>query len=75
MVDTWTYSKMHRVSRHRSDLKAPVRLDQFDQWPQSISRQEALDDKSILLLPPTVFGFDFQEKKWGKYIALRSKAK
>jgi hypothetical protein len=47
----------------------PVRpsniVPQFDPWPPFIPGEATLDDLSILLLPPSVYGFNLQEKKWG----------
>ena len=39
----------------------------FDPWPKTISRDKEPDDSMIMLLPPTVYGFMLQEKKWRMY--------
>jgi hypothetical protein len=61
MIDTATYFRMHR----RSSLAPSNIVPQFDPWPPFIAREAAPDDLMILLLPPTVYGFDLHEKNWG----------
>jgi hypothetical protein len=60
MIDTSTYFKMHqRPSAAPSNI-----VPQFDPWPPFIAREAIPDDLMILLLRPTVYGFDLHEKNW-----------
>jgi hypothetical protein len=61
MVDTSTYFKMH----HSPSGSPSNIVPQFDPWPPFVSREATPDDSSILLLSPSIYGFDLQEKKWG----------
>ncbi|RNJ52176.1 hypothetical protein D7B24_004224 [Verticillium nonalfalfae] len=63
MVDVSSYQLMHRAgtSHPRSDWT----LSPFDKWPTRIDRsEENLPPDTIMLLPATIYGFSFQEKKW-----------
>lgn len=57
----FTYSRMHP-----GKVKPASMLDIFrsDPWPKKIAREKTPDDNMIMLLPPTVYGFMLQEKKW-----------
>ena len=43
---------------------------QFDPWPPFIAREATPDDMMLIVLPPTVQGFDLQTKDWGRYTIL-----
>ena len=61
MIDMKTYHKIHsdHDDRYRHDK------DQFDPWHEEIScEREHLDAAELMLLPPNIHGFDFQEKQW-----------
>ncbi|KAG7118897.1 ATPase family AAA domain-containing protein 3B like [Verticillium longisporum] len=63
MVDVSSYQLMHRAgtSHPRYDRD----LSPFDKWPTRIDRsEENLPPSTIMLLPATIYGFSFQEKKW-----------
>lgn len=43
----------------------PGDRDRFDFWPKTITReQQQLSDAELTILPPSILGFDFQEKEW-----------
>ena len=65
MVDVATYHRLH-VPKHMDPqpFRGPSR---FDPWPAEYKREDKLDDQMIILLPPTVLGFDIQEKEWSNY--------
>jgi hypothetical protein len=51
---------------HRRPSPPPLNVvQQFDPWPPSVHRDVTPDDSMIMLLPPSIYGFDLQEKKWG----------
>jgi hypothetical protein len=43
---------------------------QFDPWPPFIAREATPDDIMLIVLPPTVYGFDLHTKNWGRYTVL-----
>ncbi|KAH7131854.1 AAA family ATPase [Dendryphion nanum] len=55
MIDTATYNLVH------SENEVPIHYDLSDEEFQSESSPE---DPFLLLLPPTIKGFGFQNKKW-----------
>lgn len=61
MIDIETYTKMH--GRFYQDFRQPTR---FDPWPTTVSKEAELPKDSAVLLPSTVNGFFFGEKKWSK---------
>ena len=62
MIDPATYSKLHQGYRKRPPLD---NTDRFDCWPETIQLdRQVLSDAELTILPPTVHGFDFQEKEW-----------
>ena len=61
MIDTSTYFRMHR----RPSPPPFNVVQQFDPWPPSVHRDVTPDESMIMLLPPYIYGFDLQEKKWG----------
>ena len=63
MVDVPTYYRMHRKA-----ASPPSRIKpRFDPWPAYYSREDTPDDKMIVLLPPSLYGFNLQEKQWSTY--------
>ena len=63
MIDAATYRSIHQTTRKKSS--AADRFDRFDSWPATIPReQENLSDVEFTILPPAIYGFDFQQKSW-----------
>ncbi|CRK09940.1 hypothetical protein BN1723_009099 [Verticillium longisporum] len=63
MVDVSSYQLMHRAGT--SHPRYDWTLSPFDKWPTRIDRsEENLPPGTIMLLPATIYGFSFQEKKW-----------
>ena len=63
MIDAATYRSIHQTTRKKSS--AADRFDRFDSWPATIPReQEKLSDAEFTILPPAIYGFDFQQKSW-----------
>ena len=42
-------------------------VPQFDPWPPFITREATPDDMMLIVLPPTLFGFDLHTKDWGRH--------
>ncbi|KXH49519.1 hypothetical protein CSIM01_03807 [Colletotrichum simmondsii] len=61
MVDTATYRIMHG---HSAPSAGPP--PQHDPWPVRVNRREDMPQKTEMLLPATVHGFNLKEKKWVK---------
>ncbi|KAF5639286.1 AAA family ATPase [Fusarium sp. NRRL 52700] len=59
MIDMSTYQKMHVV---RFD-PAPILL-KGDRWPITLNRDDTLSSEQKMLLPPSVYGFNLEQKKW-----------
>ncbi|KAH8591640.1 P-loop containing nucleoside triphosphate hydrolase protein [Bisporella sp. PMI_857] len=80
IVDTFTYTRMHRKIRGRqskytldipgrgatSGARPHTRRARFDPWPEKIFKDDEPDDTMVLLLPPIVVAFILQEKSWVK---------
>ncbi|KAI9869908.1 MAG: hypothetical protein M1830_004937 [Pleopsidium flavum] len=58
MIDTTTYRKMHPDAAKSN----PQLRD--DLGPKALERDEPPDGDFVMLLPPNIFGFNMQEKKW-----------
>ncbi|KAI9874942.1 MAG: hypothetical protein M1830_009098 [Pleopsidium flavum] len=58
MIDTTTYRKMH------PDAVISNRPLRDDLGPKVLERDEPPDGDFFMLLPPNIFGFNMQEKKW-----------
>jgi hypothetical protein len=58
----FTYSRMHVDKNITGAHKGTD--PRFDPWPSKIPRDKDPDDSMMMLLPPTVYGFMLQEKKW-----------
>ncbi|KAH0534169.1 hypothetical protein FGG08_007238 [Glutinoglossum americanum] len=63
MIDTQTYLKMHKTGAFQ-EATGVNNADSFDSWPTTIHRDEPLSDANLTILPPNIYGFDFQEKEW-----------
>lgn len=44
-------------------------IDINDSWPKKFNRRKEVPDNVLMLMPATIHGFNFQEKKWGNYIS------
>jgi hypothetical protein len=69
MVDMSTYHKMHRTPSYDMtyrpsphDSEEPVK---FDNWPVNLNRHEILSTQLMMLLPPMIYGFNIEQKRWG----------
>ncbi|KAI9876054.1 MAG: hypothetical protein M1830_007447 [Pleopsidium flavum] len=58
MIDTTTYKKMH------PDAVISNFLLRDDLGPKVLEQDEPPDGDFVMLLPPNIFGFNMQEKKW-----------
>jgi hypothetical protein len=58
MIDVATYWKIH------SDKRLPPFVDQLG---GAMAQDEPPEGNFIFLLPPNIFGFNMQEKKWGMW--------
>ncbi|KAF5684324.1 AAA family ATPase [Fusarium circinatum] len=59
MIDMSTYQKMH-LSRLDS-VPIPLRVDR---WPVTLHRSSALSREHKMLLPPSAYGFNLEQKNW-----------
>jgi hypothetical protein len=58
MIDMTTYKKMH------ADKTTSKRRMRDDLGANAMAQDEPPGDLFLLLLPPNIFGFNMQEKKW-----------
>lgn len=63
MVDLATHHLMHPTKK--PDFSLPIVQTNKYGWPLSIKWEDKIIGETILLLPSTVYGFNFQDKKWG----------
>lgn len=64
MVDMATYRLMYTQSTSSFNHDE---VDIKDGWPMKFNREEEVPENVLMLMPATIHGFYFQEKKWGKY--------
>ena len=65
MIDTKTYQRLHkRPPQNERRIYIDEAIDRFDTWPETVANDEQPNDKVLTVLPPNIFGFDFQEKEW-----------
>jgi hypothetical protein len=57
MIDINTYKKMHADAQIRGRLKDEI-------GPEAMAQDEPPSGSFALLLPPNIYGFNMQEKKW-----------
>ncbi|KAF6811844.1 hypothetical protein CMUS01_13183 [Colletotrichum musicola] len=62
MVDMATYRLMYTQS---SSSFNHDEVDIKDRWPTKFKRREEVPEDVLMLMPATIHGFSFQEKKWG----------
>ena len=81
MIDYQTYKKMHPKAFNKTP-KTPTLIGhlatvattnepeilRFDHHPKSIHRDENIDEENLILLPPEIHGYLFQEKQWGWFL-------
>ncbi|OBT83812.1 hypothetical protein VE02_05515 [Pseudogymnoascus sp. 03VT05] len=64
MIDWATYRRVHPESfKHQSEYQRSSH-EMLDGLPASMTCDDEPSTKSLLLLPPVLNGFNFQEKKW-----------
>ncbi|KAF9764611.1 hypothetical protein IL306_002780 [Fusarium sp. DS 682] len=68
MVDMYTYHKMHRTPSYDItyrpypyDSEEPLK---FDDWPVNLNRHEMPSEQAMMLLPPMIYGFNIEQKRW-----------
>lgn len=67
MIDWATYRRVHPESfKHHSEYQRNTH-EMLDGLPASMTCDDEPSEKSLLLLPPFLNGFNFQEKKWSMF--------
>jgi hypothetical protein len=65
MIDTTTYKRMHPPEPGKTD-----QLLNDELGTEVMERDEPPEGNFVLLLPPTIYGFNMQEKTWSKQLRL-----
>ncbi|CAO2649162.1 Nn.00g101110.m01.CDS01 [Neocucurbitaria sp. VM-36] len=63
MIDHRMYRKMHESARAFQFNEVSIRYP-FDRMALSLDNEQKPSDTSLLLLPPDIYGFYLNEKKW-----------
>jgi hypothetical protein len=63
MIDHKIYHKMHEYAT-AFDFRRPTITHSFDRMPAYLSTGQHLSETEVLLLPPDIYGFYLNEKKW-----------
>ena len=64
MLDYPTYKIMHRGAEAFNQKKDKAALD-YDNFPETIGKDETLPEEVAMLCPPNIHGFLLKEKVWG----------
>jgi len=75
MIDMDTYRKIHKKSDAEANPKDKDRVfthagkkplfQSHDTWPTEVKIAEVVDDRVLMILPPSILGFEMQTKRWG----------